>query len=58
MRVYCAISSGAYGFLTGNGQLIGITGGIAAAAREIAAACGRPVPGNPPAERAAAPPGS
>lgn len=57
MRVYCASASGAYGFLTANGQLIGITGGIAAAAREIAAACDRPVPGSPPAERAAAPPG-
>jgi len=57
MRVYCVSASGAYGFLTANGQLIGITGGIAAAAREIAAACGRSAPESPPAERTAAPPG-
>ena len=56
MRVYCAGASGAYGFLTGSGQLVSLAGGVAAAAREIAAACGRPAPGLP-AQRAAAPPG-
>ena len=56
LRVYCVGVGGAYGLLTGSGELISLAAGIAAAAQEITAACGHPAPGFP-AERAAAPPG-
>ncbi len=55
LRVYCAGTGGAYGFLTGDGQLIPLNEGVAGAAREVAAACGRPAAGRAAAHPAGQP---
>jgi hypothetical protein len=56
LRVYCAGAGGSYGYLTGDGQLISLGDGVAGAAREVAAACGRPAGRTAP--RTAGQPGS
>ncbi len=55
LRVYCAGAGGAYGFLTGDGQLILLSDGAAGAAREVAAACGWPAGGRAGAHPAGRP---
>jgi hypothetical protein len=45
LRVYCAGTADVYALLTSDGQLIRLDGGAAAAARQVAAACGRAGPG-------------
>jgi hypothetical protein len=55
VRVYCVSDAGLYAFLTGDGTVISLDGGIAAAAQSVAAACRPPGPGLPagghPAQR-------
>jgi hypothetical protein len=54
LRVYCAGRAGRYALLTGNGQLIRLDEGIAAAAAAIEAACTGLEAGQPAASPAAA----
>jgi len=56
LRVYCIGARGRYGFVTGDGTVIRAGQGAAAAARDVAAACGRPA-GEPAARRPAGQPG-
>jgi len=49
LRVYCAGVGGVYALLTGDGQLILLDSGIAAAAREITTAAGQACLGHGPA---------
>jgi hypothetical protein len=54
LRVYCAGRAGRYVLLTGNGQVILLDEGIAAAAAAVEAACSRRESGQPAAGPAAA----
>jgi hypothetical protein len=57
LRVYCAGRAGRYALLTGNGQVIRLDEGIAAAAAAIRAACAGRESGQPAADPAPAQPG-